>query len=334
MKRAIAGLVALGAVFAAAPALAADCQPLRYLTGLPITFRGGSAFIPVTINDTDKSMLLDTGGVTSQLTHDAAETLKLQRIEAAARLYDINGNLSDERVRVAEFGLGSLKGHDLPFHIAPAMTSGDSDVAGLIALDVMGAYDVDMDFGSNRLNYFSPKHCAGSVYWPNDVVAVIPMQLSEFHIKLLVTLDGHQLPAMLDTGASRTLVTMATAKRLFDFVPDQKDVIGFTNGDKNLPMYAHDFSSLSFGGITINHPHMGVVDQKFASKDVNNNYSTGSHISRHLDDLNDTEVIIGLDTIRKFHIFVAFSENKLYVAAASAKDAASLPPVYDPKAKP
>jgi hypothetical protein len=61
------------------------------------------------------------------------------------------------------------------------------------------------------------------------------------------------------------------------------------------------------------------------SKDVNNGYVTGSRVQR-VDDLDPTEppMLIGMNILTKLHLFLDFSEHKIYVTPASP------PPVAAP----
>ena len=48
---------------------------------------------------------------------------------------------------------------------------------GMLATGIFTHDDIDMDFGAERVNFFSTDHCEGKVvYWPHQVLAVVPGQ--------------------------------------------------------------------------------------------------------------------------------------------------------------
>ena len=77
-----------------------------------------------------------------------------------------------------------------------------------------------MDFGARRLTTFSPDHCQGRVvYWPADRIAVVPITESHNLIIIPVTVDGHTLNAVMDTGSQYTVMNMEVANQLFGLDP-------------------------------------------------------------------------------------------------------------------
>jgi hypothetical protein len=316
--------LALAALFSGA-AHAADCS-LRLANAIPLTMTAGNAraLVPVGINGTSQMFMLDTGGVATQISATTAKALNLPVEEIPMKLLDMYGNASEVGARVDSLTLGRM--HDTKT-VLPVMTrlfSEDAPFVGIFAPDYMGRYDVELDFAAGNMNYFMPDHCPGRViHWPATAVTALPMKLKSNHLIVEVMLDGHPVRAIVDTGAPNTTLSAAAAKRLFGITADTADQIalGEQQGHK---VFAHVFQKMSFDGLEVGNPHIIVLPDMVGSRDVNNGYVTGSRVQR-VDDLDPTEppMLIGMNILTKLHLFLDFSENKIYVTPASPPPAAA-----------
>lgn len=302
----------------------ADCR-LKLVNTLPITMALGGArpLVSVKVNGTELKFLLDTGGYATQISASAAQALKLTITEASGKLLDLYGNASTNVAVVDTFALGRLadKNTTLPVMTgttaAAATTQQPPLFSGLLAADYMGEYDTELDFSGGKMNYFSRDHCPGKVvYWPATAIATVPMRFADHHLILNVTLDGHPFRAMLDTGAPGTVLYMSEAKRVF----------GLTSGDED-KRFEHTFQNLSFEGLEVGNPHVAILPDQTGKKDPNNGYVTGSLVRRQDDrDPGDPVMLIGMNILSKLHLYIAFSENKIYITPA-APSAPAQPPV-------
>jgi hypothetical protein len=120
------------------------------------------------------------------------------------------------------------------------------------------------------LNYFLPDHCPGKViYWPHNDAAQVPIVLADKRwIKVPVTLDGKSFLAVIDTGASATIITTNEAQESFGLTSASPGMepAGNVNGDPNLASYYHTFSALTLDGITIKNPRMIVMPDKMTDE--------------------------------------------------------------------
>ncbi len=323
----------------AAPAAAQDCGPLKQAASLDLTpFAGGRFLVPVTINGTPQPMLLNTGGGITNLGAQAVERLGLRAInDSRVKALDSNGNASERYVQVQEFSLGAILARNIEFMVAPNPNAGGSGAfAGSLAGDLMSRYDVELDFAARKMNVFLQDHCPGKVlYWNPAVAAEVPIELHrptptnafaphlrdprrDIHIWVPVMLDGKPLRAMINTAAPNSTLTADVARFAFDITPDSPGSIplGTMDGDPAHKVFGHVFSTLTFEGVTVDNPRVAVIPNLTGSKDPNNSTVTGSHISR-IDDNIGAEMTIGMDVLRKLHLYVAFGERKLYVTPAS-----------------
>jgi predicted aspartyl protease len=305
----LAVVMALAFPRSGAAAPPTSCK-LALLNSIPITVTpdGSSALVTVTINGTDEKFVLDTGGAATQISAKVAQELKLPVTEFNGTMLDMYGRASTSAVRVSTFGLGRLQDRNATLPVMTA-TFNDASFAGLFAADYMAKYDVELDFSAGKLNYFSQEHCPGKViYWPATVGTAVPMQFRDNHLNLSVTLDGHPVRAMIDTGATGTTLSARAAKQDF----------GVTSEGASGKAFKHVFGKLSFEGLEVNNPNISVLPDLIGSKDPNNGYVTGSRLHRMDDpDSADPVMLIGMNILSKLHLYIAFSEHMIYITPAS-----------------
>jgi hypothetical protein len=317
--RGIFGSLAILAACLGSPAHAADCS-LKIVNSIPITLgaNGTRVLVPVIINGTKETFLLDTGGALTQISASAAHDLNLPIGESSVKMLDLYGAAAAGAVHVKTFTLGRLQDRETTL---PLMTSTfkDEPYAGLLAADYMGEYDVEMDFSGGNINYFSRDHCEGKViYWPAAAIAAVPFRLQNYHLTLSVMLDGRPIKAMIDTGSPDTVLFSSAAKQAFGVTADSPgaEKLGEEGGEK---IFEYVFKNLSFEGLTVSNPHIAVSPDRTGSKDPNNGYVTGSRVHREDDaDPTDPVMLIGMNILSKLHLYIAFNEHKIYITPAAA----------------
>jgi hypothetical protein len=190
----------------------------------------------------------------------------------------------------------------------------------------MGRYDIEIDFGTYKMNYFSKEHCPGKVvYWPHQTLAVLPFTFQKNQIKIPVKVDGKALTAIIDTGASNTTMQAAAAKRIFDISPDSQGNIAI-NARGMAAAFERVFSTLDFEGIAVTNPHVVIIPQLVGSKDRNNGFRTDSRV-KMVDDIDDApDMLIGMDILKKLHLYIAFGEDRIFISEASTPPRPNLPP--------
>jgi len=291
-----------------APAQAADgagCKPLQLINSIKMTTNSDRSrfYVPVAINGTPKNLILDTGGGLTQILQSAAKELKLEDTYSGLISRDVGGHESDRAVRIKTFDLGNQRGENMKFQLAPMPTLSD-DAVGLLSTDLFLQYDIDMDFGADRLNYFSQDHCEGKVaYWPERPLAILPVDLKNGHLNLDVTLDGEVFHAILDTGATVTTTSVADIAGPFHLKRGSPDLPVIAEGP-GVKVYGHKFERLSFGDITVLHPQIGLLAE---AGNGTVPFGTAPKLTR---------IIIGMNVLRQLHVYIAYREKKLYITPA------------------
>ena len=317
--------VLLALLLAALPARAAECVPsLRILNSVQMqsTTDRTAMLVPVKIDGSDKKLLLDTGGLVSQISRATADALNLPQHYSRRRLFDLAGNASNAQATLNRLTLGERSEKGISMLVAPNPELGTSlPYDGLLATDLFTDTDIDMDFGARRLTAFSTDHCDGQViYWPADHVAAVPITVKRNLIFLPVTIDGHEFNAVLDTGSQYTAMNMAVANRLFGLTPDSPDMQPLTlaNGEKSLDAYGHRFDKLTFDGVDVLNLRIFLMQDKIATREK-------IRRMEGLDDSDDVvfpDLLIGMDVLRHLHVYYATKEKRLYISEAALGESA------------
>jgi predicted aspartyl protease len=274
-----------------------ECK-LHRLASFPMRAHGLAFTIPIKINGVEKKFLIDTGGYASTINEDVAGQLgiPLHKIWGVQHI-DIAGKSAQNFVTVDSFEIAGFKGKNFSF---VANAAGGDYFDGTIAPDFLRAFDVELDFANETMTLFKPHECAGrAVYWTSAYLS-LPMRITDSgHIRVKAALDGKELDAVLDTGASRSLMALTVAGRMFDLKPGgevtkAESITGATGS--SLESYSYAFKALSLGEITLNHPKIALYDGSDAL------HSEGA------------ELILGMSELRFLHLYLAYHERELYVS--------------------
>jgi predicted aspartyl protease len=312
-------MLVLVSAFALDPAHAQTCKLVR-IASLDMTVADGGILVPVSIEGNTRLMIVDTGSPLSAVQPAAAASLKL----ITHRLYEgqifaSNGLAFTDMAVVHSLGIGDLKAADVRFLVWPYQIINDPRIAGTLGADFLRHYDIELDFAAKKLNLFSQDHCPGKVvYWTTGPVAVVPMHVVQSgHIIVPVTLDGHNLDAVFDTGAFGTILTLEAAENDFGLTPNTPELALVPHSGKNgAPFYQHVFKSLVLDGIAINNPTV-YVREDLMKYGMDQHVGTGSRLGSNDEESGMTDLTLGMRELQHLHIYIAYKEQRLYITAAS-----------------
>jgi len=304
MKRMAGGIVigvAASLALSAFPARAADdaCH-LGRASRMEMSVGDGGVTVPMTIDGRRIELLVDTGGVYSMLTEDVVASLDLKKYRLDTMDIVMWGGASAHNyVTARNVELGGLQVPEMSFVVMPDGHVG-AGIGGILAPEVLRAYDVDFDFAGGQLSLFSPFHCADKVvYWANDW-SEIDMSLDGVgHVLLPTTLDGRDVKLTMDTGSAETILSLEFAEHLFGF-DEHSPLLKRVETEDGHPVYRYPFAALSFGGVTVQHPDILLIPDSASHQ---SDYGRG---------------LLGTDVLRQLHLYVSYREKKLYVTAAGA----------------
>lgn len=324
-------LAALCITFIPGNGNAADsCPPLTRITSVDtVTGPGGYMLVPIKIDGAERQMLFDTGGAITSITAATAKELNIPTYRSNVRIATVSGAVSDRMAVVPSITIGTLEEKRVQYMVLPdPMPPG---ISGLLA--PAPGVDLDIDFAGHKLSFFSPDHCDGKViYWPAEAVAVVPMRNAGFQqapafssqryvlqtdrIMIPVTLDGKEIDALIDTGATNNVLNLRVAEARFGFDPNSPDVkpVGQLGNSASAKVYRKQFATLSFEGVTVTNPVLDVLPDKQTGA-FGDDRPTGSLI--HPQDRGLPDLIVGMPVLSKLHMYVAYRERKVYITAAS-----------------
>jgi predicted aspartyl protease len=292
--------------------IAADCSQLKIVNRVAMQYgpEGRQIIVPVTINGTEAPFLVDTGGVTTSVSRQLAKQLDLPTQRGSTAFYGVTGIVSYDFASVNSFSIGRLHGTYEEFPIFPGLRQG-----GVLSLNFMQGYDIDFDFVANVMNFFSQDHCPGAVAYWTGTTGIVPITMRNNHMTVPVTLDGHEFTAIIDTGAPTSTLRMDIAQSDYALTMGSADTPeqGVLNGDRTLKTYHHVFSSLAIGDIVVSNADMSIIPDAMDRNAANE--IAQSRRPKALSRIHTPEILIGMDVLRKLHVYVAFGEQKLYVSA-------------------
>jgi predicted aspartyl protease len=288
----------------ARPAAAQSAWPqeckLHRLASFPITRQGMIFTVPVMINGVEKKFMVDTGGYASSVNEDVAKAMgiRLKKIIGVEHI-DAAGKIAEHWVTVDSFRLGSFEGKN--FALVAAGGSGGDSFDGILAPDLLRNFDIEFDFANQTMNLFKPHPCAHrAVYWTSAYLS-LPLRITDSgHVRITVNLDGKDVDAIMDTGASISMMAQGDAARIFDIKPEDgsavnADTLVGGNGG-TLVSRTHDFKTLSLGEIALNHPNIRFYD--------------GNNILRS----EGTPFVLGMSELRFLRLYLAYKERELYIS--------------------
>lgn len=332
-KSALVAFLILSGTATAGTASAQSCSAPQLLNSVTMTQVAGSNLmtVPVTINGTARKFVIDTGDAGTLVSQAMVRDLSLPEntYSAQAMQYNVRGSHSyqdvRQRVRIADFQIGSMKGSGMQFLISGDQALGNiKPYDGLLANDLFDNYDLDLDFGAKRMNYFSANHCPGQVvYWPEKPVAVIAVTIRDNKIMVPVTIDGHTIDAVIDTGANRTVMRRGVAEDTFNLdadTPQMTPVEGLRDGQGER-VFTHTFGLIGFEGVAVKNLPV-LIQTNSMTHNLQSNAITGSRF--HSETPRIPDLSIGMDVLRHLHVYIAFAEKKLYVSPAGNGESALL----------
>ncbi len=167
----------------------------------------------------------------------------------------------------------------------------------------MRNYDADFDFANATFNLFSRDHCEGRVvYWTHDPYGVVEITLNDYgQITVPVMLDGKEIRAIIDTGAYHSAASLETIESEFGIDEKNPDLRFAPDSKASHPRYRYPFKTLSFQSVTINNPDLLLVPDDQSKQ-------SGSA----------PKIMLGINVLKRLHLYVAYGERKLYVTPAAA----------------
>ena len=344
------GLAAFLALLASAGAAsaAATCTLPSIADKVALKQVNGSVLVtvPVAINGTPKQFLLDLGTKPTRIAQAAVTELGLPqavRQTEGIQTPHFSGDLSfgsptvqatvrqvgsgtdqdkfGERVRLGSFTIGDATAKYLMFLIArDGELAKDAPYDGLLTNDFFKQYDVEIDFGAMRMLWLTPTKCtdpAQVAFWANDGVAVMPMSTENSRFKIPVTIDGHNIDAVIDTSSERTVMRRDIAEQVLGLKADTPEMTpaGDTKDGMGQTVYRHVFPKITFvgeGSVTAANTPVLISANSVVGADKEK--MLGSQ-ARSMD-ARIPDLVLGMDVLHHLHLYAVFGQKRLYITQA------------------
>lgn len=284
-------------VLLAGQAWASKCQ-LNDFGTMPVDMEGGRATTMVKINGQDTRFQLDTGAFFNIMSAARASALGLSLRPApfGFRIMGVGGSADVQITHVKQFGILNTTLDNIDF-----IVGGTDTGYGVLGANLLDFADVEIDLAQGKLTLFKAEHCgdAGMAYWAKDGYNVVDLEPSgnnnDRRTFLDVVINGKKVRALLDSGASATVLTRDAAERAgIDLhAPDVKlsrSTYGF--GSKVVKTWIVHIDKFSVGTETIQHSEMQVLDGNLGN--------------------SETDMLLGVDFLLAHHMFIANSQHKAY----------------------
>jgi len=305
---------AIGLVLAgAAQADVAACRMAK-IADLPVRLVRGHLVVDASINGKKIGAMVDTGASLTLLLRPAAERLGLERRETRGyQAFGVGGATKVESALIDEFKIGNASRKSWRMFVAGEREMGD-DIAVILGEDFFSQTDVEFDLAHNVIRLFKPQGCEGVslAYWVADEpreVALDAMYDFQPRILLTVQLNDQPVKAMLDSGASTSIITVADAARA-GVTPGSAGVVAIARGaglgTKSVETWAGAFDTVVIGNEIIRRAHI-----RFGNLYKDMTYtSTGSRLAQSIEP--EQPMLLGADFLRAHRVLVSHSQRKMY----------------------
>ncbi|HKE38912.1 MAG TPA: retroviral-like aspartic protease family protein [Casimicrobiaceae bacterium] len=292
--------------------LAAECRMLQ-IGELPVRLAHNKLIVDGELNGQKIGVALDTGTTRTFLLRSSAERLGLRHDQVRGlRMFGIGGETNVESALVNEFKIGQASRTGWRMLVEGEHPLSDIDV--FLGDDFFNSIDIEFDLAHRSVRLFQTKDCEGVslAYWARDgasQVEIEPVDPVRPQIVLTVRIDGQPLRALLDSGATISLLDKPAASGL-GITPETSGVVRVGRsmglGTKVVEYWVGPFKSFAIGDETIKDPLI-----VFGDVFKNASYvAPGSYVRRRI--AGTAAMLLGADFLISHRVLVAHSQRKMY----------------------
>lgn len=264
---------------------------------LPVSLAGGLPIVEGSINGVALPLLFDTGASTTSLTRHATEKLGLELDAADGHFYGVGGISDNYAASLREFAIGPLKTSKISLHVIGDQVGG-TEFAALVGADFALQMDLEVAMKDKFINFFRTSGCDDAFlgYWDKDALEVpmVPQGPSDKRAVVVVELNGVKINAIVDTGASGTVITRKAALAA-GFREDGKGVVPTSDvhgiGKKRIKSWNASFD-FKLGDEIIQHARLTVMNDEFSL-------------------FEDAQMLLGQDWLRAHRVLFARSQKRM-----------------------
>ncbi|MBB6252467.1 retroviral-like aspartic protease family protein [Nitrospirillum iridis] len=295
---------------------AETCQMIK-TDSLPVVMDGNQPLVKVEVNGHPAYFLIDTGAALSMILRSKAAELDLPSFSGRnGEIIGVGGRSDIQGTRIKTFTLGQHTVTDMPLALAGERAIGRADVVGLLGEDVFRKFDVEFDLAHDIINLYQPRGCGDAFlgFWSESALTadIRPLNPQNPEILLDVTLGGQPVKAALDSGATRSVLSLSAAARA-GVTPDTPGVtmaeLASGIGAKTSQEWIGVFDGFTLGDETIKHAKLRFGD--FLNQTATYT-DAGSRMAHPASGQSSPDMLLGADFLKAHHVLIAHSQNRLY----------------------
>jgi tetratricopeptide (TPR) repeat protein/predicted aspartyl protease len=293
----LASILLVGAAESATAARAA-CH-IGKIAEMAVTMTDLRPLVTTKINDSEAVFIADSGAFYSQITPGKAAEFGLHAGPAPFGLTatGVGGEVRISLAIVKRFTIVGVTLKDREFLVGGSETG--QDTAGLIGQNILGLADTEYDLANGAIRLLEPHGCGDKPlpYWASNQVFSTLEWLPQGNFfprtGAVAYVNGARMRVLLDTGAWKSLLSLAAARRAgIDMKgPDVKPA-GWSGGlgRRRVETWIAPVDSFKIGDEEVKHTHLRVGDTS----------------------LDDVDMLLGADFFLSHRVLVAKSQHKIY----------------------
>ena len=228
---------------------------MRELAVLPVLNDRRQPIIRATVDGVPVAFIVDTGARISTVFEPAATLLNLPTsFENRHLLVGTGGAVFARDVTIRTLQLGHMVARNVQLASAGRLHGqiGGLPLVGLFGGDFLANYNVLFDLPAHRVSLYREQNCGDHLrLWPDGTFYRLAFDLvNDTEIDVPIAINGHGVSAVLDSGASRTVLDSAAGREggaTDASMAGDPAIIGTgIDGNRN-PMRLHRFDSLQVG---------------------------------------------------------------------------------------
>jgi predicted aspartyl protease len=234
------------------------------VTQVPLETRSRVFGVPVTVNGHAISMLLDTGATRSLLAETTVKRLGVVRDgRTSTILVGLAGGsmITDANIETMSLGGAAISMDRLsvdPFERRQG-------IDGVLGLDILRDFDLDIDAPRRALTLYRVRHCEhADPPWDERATAIAGVSTRSGWMDVPLAIDGVEEAAVVDTGASHTVITPRFARRLGltdEALANDRIVPLRVINSSGTQARAHRFQTIRIGPITVHNAYVLVLSK-------------------------------------------------------------------------
>jgi predicted aspartyl protease len=239
----------------ALPAMPANAGcALGKVTTVPLTVAHGRLYVPMSLNETEGGFMLDTGSETTTLNGDFAEKSHVGIDWHPGEVY-YSGAGGRETLRVFQahvrhIQFGTISFQDWEFGVLPENGKTKGGDAGLLGMDFLHYFDMDVDLQGGTLTLWRLSGCTNiHPVWKGDYDAIPLTHTAHQGVSIPILVDNTFLDVVFDTGAGELVLSRDAAAKAgvtAAMLNTDRDANSHGVGGK-FPAVQHQFQLLAVG---------------------------------------------------------------------------------------